>query len=270
MTIDVSGAACLHVARSGERSVVTRAFASSPLKLLAPRNHGHGVWVFSSTYGGGLVDRDALRIDACVGAGATAFLGTQAATKVYRSPHGTSHALTATVADGGLLVVAPDPVVCFAGASYRQEQHLAIEGSGSAVLVDWLTSGRRASGERWQFDRYLSRLRIDRSRRPIVIDALALSGDEAPLAARMGRVNTLGLIVVIGRAVAEHATMIVERVSTFGVERRADLIVGASAIDDGCVVKFAAASVEDAGRAIRRYLDFVPALLGDDPWRRKW
>jgi hypothetical protein len=30
------------------------------------------------------------------------------------------------------------------------------------------------------------------------------------------------------------------------------------------------ASAEAVGRAIREYLAFVPALLGDDPWARKW
>jgi hypothetical protein len=29
-------------------------------------------------------------------------------------------------------------------------------------------------------------------------------------------------------------------------------------------------SVEAVGRAAREYLRFVPALLGDDPWSRKW
>src|SRR5262245_41650827 len=99
--------------RAGSRSLVTRAFAASPLRLLMPRNHGHAAWVYTSTYGGGLVDRDALHLDLDVGPHAAALLATQAATKVYRSPHGTSMTMTARVADHGLLVVAPDPVVCF-------------------------------------------------------------------------------------------------------------------------------------------------------------
>jgi urease accessory protein len=270
MAIDAGGAACLHVARSGTRSVVTRAFASSPLRLLMPRNHGHAAWVFTSTYGGGLVDGDALRIEAYVGPDATAFLGTQAATKVYRSPNGTSHSLDATVGAGGVLVVAPDPVVCFAQASYRQEQRFALADTANLILVDWLTSGRRASGERWQFDRYSSRLRIERGGRPIVLDALMLSPDEGRLASRMGRFETLCVVVVIGHQMVEHARTIVARVSSHGIDRRAELIVGASAVDDGCVVKLAATSVEEADGVIRRYLDFLPALLGDDPRARKW
>jgi len=67
-----------------------------------------------ASYGGGLVDRAALRIDIEVERGATAVMSTQASTKVYRSQHGASQQLRADVADDALLVLAPDPVVCFA------------------------------------------------------------------------------------------------------------------------------------------------------------
>ena len=35
------------------RTVVTQAYAQSPLRLLNPRNHGTSSWVYTSTYGGG-------------------------------------------------------------------------------------------------------------------------------------------------------------------------------------------------------------------------
>jgi urease accessory protein len=96
------------------RTVVTHAYATSPLRLLMPANPGDAAWVYTSSFGGGLVDGDRLVVDADVGLGASVFLSTQASTKVYRSPGGTSTELHARVAGGALLVVAPDPVVCFA------------------------------------------------------------------------------------------------------------------------------------------------------------
>ena len=59
----------VEIVRRGERSVVTRAVATSPLRLLTPRNHGRGAWVYTATYGGGLVDGDAIQLDISVGAG---------------------------------------------------------------------------------------------------------------------------------------------------------------------------------------------------------
>jgi len=35
-------------------------------------------------------------------------------------------------------------------------------------------------------------------------------------------------------------------------------------------VRLAGAHVEDVRGVLRGLLDFVPGLLGDDPWARKW
>src|SRR5262245_60409912 len=66
------GRAFLAVTRRDRRSVVTRAFARSPLRLLTPANHGHAAWVYTSSYGGGLVDGDRLAVDVEVKPGAAA------------------------------------------------------------------------------------------------------------------------------------------------------------------------------------------------------
>src|SRR5690349_4466504 len=110
------GEAILEVARGEARSVVLRAAARSPLRLLLPRNHGDAIWAYQSSLGGGLVDGDDVTLRVRVGAGAAALVATQASTKVYRSPRGCRQRVDAEVGDGGLLVLLPDPVVCYAGA----------------------------------------------------------------------------------------------------------------------------------------------------------
>ena len=42
------GGGAVQIARSGMGSVVTRAIARSPLKLLTPKTHGHAAWIFTS------------------------------------------------------------------------------------------------------------------------------------------------------------------------------------------------------------------------------
>jgi urease accessory protein len=267
-----AGAGSMAIARIGARSVVTRAFASSPLRLLMPRNHGRAAWVYTSTYGGGLVDGDALRLDVDVGANAAALLATQAATKVYRSPGGTSMTMAARVDDGGLLAVLPDPVVCFRGSVYRQDQRIDLAASASLLLTDWLTSGRHASGERWSFDRYASRLAIWIDGRRVTLDSVTLDPDDGgSVGARMGRFDVLLLSVLIGPAIVPHASAILSRMAEAPIAKRSDLIAGASEIaGGGCLLRMAGTSVEAVGRAAREHLQFVPALLGDDPWSRKW
>lgn len=265
------GTGVVSVQRIRSKSVVVGAFASSPLRLLTPRNHGSAAWLYTATYGGGLVDGDALDLTVGVGDGASVLLSTQASTKVYRSPSGTRVELDAAVGDDGLLVSAPDPVVCFAGASYSQVQRFDLRGSGGVVIVDWLTSGRRARGERWAFDNYVARLTIHRDGRLLVYDSLALRSADRDLLERMQRFEVVCVVVIAGHHLREHARCVTGRVAESTVQRRADLIVGASpAGDDGCVLRLVGVSVEQVASAVRSYLQFLPRILGDDPWTRKW
>src|SRR4051812_31439961 len=106
----------LHVACVAGRTVVTGAQANSPLKLLAPRRRGNAAWVFTSTYGGGLVSGDEIALDVEAGASTTLLLGTQASTKVYaaaRAGATCSQTLNVSAGANAVCVIAPDPVVCF-------------------------------------------------------------------------------------------------------------------------------------------------------------
>jgi urease accessory protein len=259
------GTGVLRVVRHRGRSVVSRAFAASPLKLLTPRNAGRAAWIYTSTYGGGLVDRDALRLHLTVDAGAAALLSTQSSTKAYRSPNGARVDLHADVGNDGLFVSLPDPVVCFASSSYAQTERIDLAETASLVLLDWMSSGRRESGERWAFDRYSSRLVVSRAGRPIVHDALSLSPVDGDLASRMGRFDVLAILVLAGPAIPAHTSL-----ADTCVTRRPDLLMSASPIADGAVIRIAGRSAEAVGRAVRGQLSFLPALLGDDPWSRKW
>ena len=250
---------------------MSRAFATSPLRLLTPRNHGHAAWIYTSSHGGGLVDGDDVAVQASVGAGATAFLSTQSATKVYRSPRGTRAALDADVGENGLLVVAPDAVICFAGSRYHQTQRVSLGAGGGLVLVDWVTSGRRESGERWAFDEYVSRTVVHLEERLVIHDALALRASDGRMAARFGPCDVLAAAVLVGRGLAEEIERLDARVRTAPVRRRADRLIAAAPVGDaGCVLRIAGRTAEDVDGTLRDLLDFVPGRLGDSPWARKW
>jgi len=175
----LAGRGHVTIAARGDRAYVARARAESPLKLLFPRNHGSAQWVFTATYGGGLVDGDGIVLDLEIDARASAFVSTQSATKVYRSPRGTSQSLDARVATGALLALVPDPVSCFAGARYSQRAHVALAGGASLLLVDAFTCGRAARGERWDFAHLASRTTITRDGHAVLTDATVLSPRKA-------------------------------------------------------------------------------------------
>lgn len=54
------------------------------------------------------------------------------------------------------MVVIPDPVTCFSTARYYQKQIFRLVSNSNLVLVDWITSGRHANGETWDFEFYKS------------------------------------------------------------------------------------------------------------------
>ena len=261
----------LVVARSRDRSVVCRAFATSPLRLLTPTNHGHAAWIFTSSYGGGLVDGDAISMQTTIGTGACAFVSTQASTKVYRSPHGTGVEMIGEVCDDGLLILAPDPVVCFAESRYHQVQRFDLAVGAGLVLLDWVSSGRRESGERWAFDEYVSRTTVRVGGRLLVHDALALRSSDGDLAGRLGDYDVLAMALVIGASLGPEAEHIVAKVEDQPVRQHSERLLAAAPLEGGgCVLRVVGRSVEDVSYALRGFLDFVPTLLGDSPWVRKW
>jgi urease accessory protein len=179
--------------------------------------------------------------------------------------------MSARIGQGGLLVVAPDPVVCFARSRYKQVQRFDVADTGTLVAIDWLSSGRRAFGERWMFDEYEATLEVRKTGRLIVHDALALRARDGDLVERLGRFEVLAVVTLVGTLLRAEAAAIVSTVNTRPVARADDLLIAATALgDEGCVVRMAGTSVERVGRTIRDLLRCVPALLGDDPWSRKW
>jgi urease accessory protein len=268
------GRGALTFSRVGGRTVVRHAFSTSPLKLLNPSNPGAAAWVYLASYGGGLVDGDALRIDIEVEGGAAAVISTQASTKVYRSPHGASQQLRANVADDALLVLAPDPVVCFARSSYAQDVEIRLAPRGALVLVDWLGAGRVARGERWQLDHFSSVTQIWRGQRRLLYDSLRLAPEDGDVAARMGRFNTLITVVLAGPLLAADCSLILQEVAAMPLEKKTDLLISASPLagptHGALLLRMAAVSTERAGQTLRRMLAFLPPQIGDDPWSRKW
>ena len=269
-----NGHGALHVASVAGRSAVVGSWARSPLRLLTPRAPGQSVWAYTSTFGGGMVAGDRTRLEVRVDAGATCFLSTQASTKIYRNPAGLpcAHELSATLEEDALLILAPDPVQCFAEARYEQRQSFYLQAQSSLVLVDWLSAGRTARGERWSFDRYFSRNEIQREGRKVLLDALLLDAHNGAMNAphRTGRYNCFATVVVLGPSLRSEATALLTAISQQAIAPRADLLVAASPLAEGVLLRLAGLSVEQVGDAISQQLQFVRSLLDDDPWLRKW
>ena len=263
--------------RSGESTVVSRALAIAPLRLLTPRNHGAGAWAYTTTLGGGLLGGDEIRLRVSAGRDARALLSSQGATRVYRSAHASTVSLEIVLEEGALLAVLPDPTACFAGSRVEQRTSVRMAAGSSLALAECVTAGRGARDGRWALSRYRSALRVEDGRAPrvegadaaVIDEALLLDALHGPLAERLGRFDCFATVILRGPLLEASAAAALSRIGAAPVARDAAIVEAASPIAGGAVVRIAAVSVEAATARVREILSALPALFGDDPFVRR-
>ncbi|OMO74956.1 Urease accessory protein UreD [Corchorus capsularis] len=159
-------------------------------------------WIYSLTYGGGIVSGDSISVEFTVGDGCTAVLTTQASTKVYKSmgSNCSEQVLEARIGSGSLFALIPDPVTCFSTARYSQKQVFRVVSDSSLVIVDWFTSGRHESGEKWDFEHYRSTNHIfSEGDQPVFLDTVLLEqGGATRIAERMHDYQVIAMVIIYG------------------------------------------------------------------------
>ena len=193
------------------------------------------------------------------------------------------------VADGALLVLLPDPVTCFRAASYHQAQTFHLHGRASAVLLDWLTSGRRALGEEWAFARYFSVNEVFVDGKRVARDAMLLEEEEGEegeadaarsgalprraLGDRLAPYSCYATLILCGPAVADVVRVLDDRyreISVYKHRSAPELLwsLSAAAGDGGRIVRVAGRETEDVRTWLRESLSGLEGLLGADTLRR--
>lgn len=258
------------IGAESDRSFVRRAYAKSPLRFVISRGVAaprEAAWVFTTGFGGGLVDGDRIRLDVDVEPGARALVTTPASGKVYRGS--SSSALVASVGRGALLASLPDPIAPFAGASLDQRTVIELDDDASLVLLDGLTAGRLPRNERWSAAKIRSSVEVRRGGRAVLRDALLLDAAAGrPTEARMARFVALSTLVLAGPLTARLRSAAIEAHAA-PVARGAEVVVAVSARDDLALVRIAATSAERASEVTRRLLAGLDRALGCDPWTRR-
>jgi urease accessory protein len=256
-----------------QRSVVTRALSTAPLRLWAPASPGRAAWVYQASLGGGFVGRDAIALDVEVAAGARLFLTSQASSKVYRRAASRVE-LDATVGDGGVLVAWPDPIACFAGATLDQHQRVRLAPTAGLIAVDAWTAGRVAHGERWAFERLALRTELELAGAPVAVEATTLCAAHGDLAARMAGAQACASVIIAGPPFAAAIDALARALADQPIAPTAAAAgerIAISVWPWGAVLRFAAATTERLTQAL--YLSLGPPVrdaLGADPFTRKW
>jgi len=251
-------------------TAITTAAAGDPLKLLVTRPRGPAAWVFATTYGGGLLAGDRTRLELDLGPATRVYVGSQASTKVFKAVDDrTAHVtVTGRVGPGALLAWLPDPVVPFAASRLDQTLRLDLAPDADAVVLDALTAGRLAREERWDLDRALSRLAIDRAGRPLLRDALDLRYHR--LRERLGTCGVLATLVLTGPRLGTLARTIAAEVQAAAAGPwDGGLLVGAAPRGQDLFLRLAAPAWPVAEAWLHHRLAPIADLLDGAPWLRR-
>lgn len=191
-----------------------------PLKLISPSptSTQKSVLVFLLTYGGGLVGGDQVHLQITVQPQAKLSIVTQGHTKIFKSPSRdviTRQKLVVDIETGAALCQLPDPVQPFEGSVYEQSQIFTLAYGASICLLDWVSNGRTARGENWDFRSWKGRNEIwmageSGSRRLLLRDNVLLEGDipgeeTMKLKKKMHGLGLFGTLVLRGPVVASLA-----------------------------------------------------------------
>jgi urease accessory protein len=102
----------------------------------------------------GFFDGDKLVMDVAVGKGARLVMSTPSSSRVFRTRSGDSAVCEQRfrVEDGGFLEWMPEPFIPHAGASYVQQTEIELQDGAGLFFVDWISPGRVAKGESFEYD----------------------------------------------------------------------------------------------------------------------
>ncbi|KAI0756699.1 UreD-domain-containing protein [Daedaleopsis nitida] len=278
----------------GSGNVLSELSATYPLKLLSPQIPTRNVSiVYMLSYGGGLVGGDCIDLTIEVHDSSVLCILSQGSTKVFKARPGqrlsarsqihsvTAQSLHVQVHPNSTLFLLPDPVTCFRAARYHQSQTFHLSKDSSAVLLDWITSGRKSLGEEWVFSRYYSLNEVWVDGKRIVKDAMLLeerepsSGPLVPrtLAESLAPYSCYATVIMYGPLVQDtlgHLHAKYGEITVFKQHAPPSLIWSFSPICDGkgSVVRVAAKETEDVKNWLRDALQDLAQVLGTDMYKR--
>ncbi|KAH9486620.1 Urease accessory protein D [Psilocybe cubensis] len=292
----------------GKKAVFSELSSTYPLKLLSPNVQGETALVYLLSYGGGLVSGDQVDLRVEITGGSLMLLS-QGSTKVFKSrpgkrlasvksdrihssllPHdsaatpSTRQNLEFHLAPMSTLFLLPEPVTCFRDASYNQIQRFYLQEDSSAVILDWITSGRMSVGEEWVFSRYHSLNEIFLGGKRVAKDVMLLDIEDTgvhdvhiphrPLRDRLQPYSCYAMLILYGpqmQSVIADITAKYNNISVFKTRQPDTLIWSLSPVDSkkrGAVVRVAGLETEMVKEWLKQTLAGFEDVVGKDLYRR--
>jgi urease accessory protein len=149
------GELALRIEERARRSVAVHQYHRGALRVLRPHyldETGQVCYVVVNP-GGAYLGADRYVMDVEVGDGASLLLTTQSATKIYRTPGSfAEQRMRIRLGEGARLELAPDQVIAYREASYRQNTHITVRPTSSLVLAEVITPGWSPDGASFRYE----------------------------------------------------------------------------------------------------------------------
>ncbi|KAJ8022514.1 Urease accessory protein D [Holothuria leucospilota] len=226
---------------------------SYPMKLILPMyaSSSNCQWVYPVNYGGGLVAGDEVDLQITVDEGCCVMLASQSSTKVYTSDDGSNFYLTS---------------------------------DANLILMDWLTAGRIARGERWDFKLLNTTNCIYVDNILYFRDSICLTDSpNLPIFQNLGDYNIVASCVLLGKDLETVSTNIYNVLSmcrSQGAHVGDETLVSVSKLLEpppssvqripGIVIRMASSSISKVYAEISNLLSPLFERLGGNPFEGKF
>lgn len=192
------------------RSIASRQFHEGALRVLRPQyldESGQVCFVLVNP-GGAYLGADLYVIEVEVEGGARLLLTTQSATKIYRTPGSfAEQRMRLVLGDEAQLELAPDQLIAYREASYRQNTHITVRPTSSLIMAEVVTPGWSPDGAAFRYEevRLRTEISIDPGEAPqlLALDNLLIvpSADDVTGMGFMEGYSHVGSLLVVDRRV---------------------------------------------------------------------
>jgi urease accessory protein len=200
----------LVVSKRGGRSIASRQFHEGCLRVLRPHyldESGQVCFVVVNP-GGAYLGADLYVMDVEVEDGAKLLLTTQSATKIYKTPGSfAEQRMSLQLGEGAQLELAPDQVIAYREASYRQSTHVTVRASSSLIMAEIVTPGWSPDGAAFRYEevRLRTEIRVANGRETglLALDNLLITpaGQDVTGTGLMEGYSHVGSLLIVDRRV---------------------------------------------------------------------
>ncbi len=166
------------------QTILEDVYFTAPYKIMQPfPMEGGGIQVMPLCASAGIMAGDVQKFDYAVGPGANLEILSQAFEKIHKMDGGSARReIKIRVSRGGQLSYYPQPVIPFAGSAFDSDMEIRLADETSKLfLLDILSCGRAASGERFAYRRFASKVQIYREEKLIYRDNTRYEPDKMPM-----------------------------------------------------------------------------------------